>query len=299
MRLESPEDLEDLRKSLIKRLVPNKPCIVISTKATCCYLRGSEKVVEAIKGEIRKQNLEAKVEVRTTGCMGFCEVEPIMVIHPEGIFYPRVKPENTKEIVSETIKKKVVLDRLLYVDPTTGERIKYENDIPFYKGQQRIISGNNSLIDPESIDDYIAIGGYSALSKALFQMEPDNIISEVISSGLRGRGGGGFPTGWKWESCKDAVKSNQLSVISNQTGNQGLKTESCEAYVICNADEGDPGAYMDRSLLEGNPHSILEGMIIGAYAIGSHKGYIYVRNEYPLAVKHLSNALAQARAYGL
>ncbi len=197
----------------------------------------------------------------------------------QGIFYQRVTPDDLKEIIAETVVKKKIIERLLYIDSDTGEKIRYEKDIPFYRKQKRVVFGNNGLIDPENIEDYIAIGGYKALAKALFKMKPEEVIEEVKKSGLRGRGGGGFPTGRKWEFCRRAKGEIK--------------------YVICNADEGDPGAYMDRSLLEGNPHSVLEGMIIGAYAIGSNEGYVYVRNEYPLAVKNVKIAIEQAKKYGL
>ena len=169
------------------------------------------------------------------------------------------------EIIDKTVLKGEVIDRLLYVDPATGEKVVHEDDVPFYKKQTRLVFGQNSKVDPESMEDYLAIGGYSALGKALTGMKPEEIIQEVIKANLRGRGGGGFPAGWKWDATRKATGDPK--------------------YVICNADEGDPGAYMDRSLLEGNPHLVLEGMIIGAYAIGSSQGYIYARNEYPLAVK--------------
>jgi NADH:ubiquinone oxidoreductase subunit F (NADH-binding)/NAD-dependent dihydropyrimidine dehydrogenase PreA subunit len=202
-----------------------------------------------------------------------------VVIEPKKIFYQQVKPEDIPEIIAETVLGGRVIERLLYVDPVSAEKITYEPDVPFYKRQTRTIFGANGTINPMSIEDYIAIGGYSALSKVLTGMKPQQIIDEIKKSGLRGRGGGGFPTGKKWQSCRDA--------------------EADIKYVICNADEGDPGAYQDRSLLEGNPHSVLEGMIIGAYAIGSHRGYIYVRNEYPLAVRHARIAIEQAMDYGL
>ncbi|GAG31861.1 unnamed protein product, partial [marine sediment metagenome] len=213
------------------------------------------------------------------GCHGFCEKGPIIVIYPSKVCYPNVKAKDVSRIVSETVVKNKVIDELLYIAPSTGKKITYEGEIPFYKKQTRTIFGNNGRIDPKSIEDYIAIGGYSANVKALTTMKPKDIIAEVKNSGIRGRGGGGFPTGRKWESASNA---------------KGEKK-----YIICNADEGDPGAYMDRSILEGNPHSIIEGMIIGAFAVGSHNGYIYVRAEYPLAVEHFSIALGQAREIGL
>ena len=202
-----------------------------------------------------------------------------MVIGPEKIFYQRVKPEDVPEIIKQTVINGKIIPRLLYKDPATGEEIAHESDVPFYKKQMRLILGTNGEIDPTDITQYIAAGGYSALSKALLRMSPEKIISEITRSGLRGRGGGGFPTGRKWQSCRAAAGDIK--------------------YVLCNADEGDPGAYPDRSILEGNPHSIIEGMIIGAYAIGSHLGYIYVRNEYPLAVEHARIAIDQATDYGL
>jgi len=213
-----------------------------------------------------------------TGCHGFCERGPLLVINPQKLLYQKVQVEDVPEILSETMEKGNVIDRLLYVNPVTGEKIVHEDEVPFYKHQERIIFGKNGSIDPTSIEDYIAIGGYRALVKALFHMAPEEIIESVKRSGLRGRGGGGFPTGLKWESCRNAPGEPR--------------------YVICNADEGDPGAYMDRSLLEGNPHSVLEGMLIGAYAIGSNRGYVFVRKEYPLAVQNLGIALQQAGEYG-
>jgi NADH-quinone oxidoreductase subunit F len=228
--------------------------------------------------EIKSSGLKGKVDIRRTGCHGFCERGPIVVIFPEEICYLGVKPEDVSEIVSTTLMGKGLVDRLLYKD-SNGEKVVHEGDIPFYKNQTRIVFGNNRLIDPKNIDDYIALGGYDALTKALFEMSPDDVMEMVKRANLRGRGGGGFPAGMKWETTRNAPGKTK--------------------YVIVNADEGDPGAYMDRSLLEGNPHSVLEGLIIGAYAIGSHKGYVYVRQEYPLAIENLSIALNQAREYGL
>jgi NADH-quinone oxidoreductase subunit F len=235
-------------------------------------------VAASIQEEIQKQGLDGEVEFRRTGCHGFCERGPIIVIRPDDICYFQIKPEDVPEIISHTIKEKKIIERLLYTDPATKERIIHESEIPFYKNQGRLVFGSNVQIDPKSIDDYLALGGYSALAKALAQMTPEQVLEEVTKSNLRGRGGGGFPTGRKWAESRNAP------------GN--IK------YVIVNADEGDPGAYMDRSLLEGNPHSVLEGLIIGAYAIGSHEGYIYVRQEYPLAVENVNIAIRQAEEYG-
>jgi len=277
-RLNSPDALESVRKLIVKNRDPDKPCLTICG-GTGCHAFGTGKVVAAFEQERQRQGLEDKIDIRTTGCHGFCERGPLVVIKPENIFYQRVSVEDVSEIISETILKGNIIDRLLYADPNTGEKVTYEHEVPFYKEQKRLVFGNNGLIGPAAIDDYLAVGGYTALVKALFSMSPEQVIEEVKKSGLRGRGGGGFPTGVKWESCRQAHGDTR--------------------YVICNADEGDPGAYMDRSLLEGNPHSILEGMIIGAYAIGSRQGYIYVRNEYPLAVKNAQLAIQQAEEYGL
>ena len=277
-RLSSPDELEGIRKSIIKHRDPNKPCVTICS-GTGCHAYGCERVAAAFKQEVEKQGLETKVDVRATGCHGFCERGPLVVIRPESIFYQRVSVEDVLEIISETVLKGNIIDRLLYTDPNTGKKIIYEHEVPFYKKQKRLVFGNNGYIDPAIIDDYLAVGGYGALSKVLFRMSPEEVIEEVKKSGLRGRGGGGFPTGIKWEACRRAKGDTK--------------------YIICNADEGDPGAYMDRSLIEGNPHSVLEGMIIGAYAIGGHQGYIYVRHEYPLAVKNVEIAIKQAEEYGL
>jgi NADH:ubiquinone oxidoreductase subunit F (NADH-binding)/(2Fe-2S) ferredoxin/ferredoxin len=277
-RLRSPEELERIRKEIVRSRDPERPCITICS-GTGCHAYGCEKVTESFKAELKKQGLEERIDIRTTGCHGFCEKGPVVVINPQKIFYQRVTPEDTAEIVSETLLKKKVIDRLLYTHPGTGEKIVKEDDVPFYKGQMRIIFGNNGKIDPTKIEDYIAIGGYSALSKVLTEVSPEEVINVIKGSGLRGRGGGGFPAGVKWESCRNAPGDKH--------------------YVICNADEGDPGAYMDRSLLEGNPHSVLEGMMIGAFAIGSDEGYIYVRYEYPLAVRNVGIAIDQLRECGL
>jgi NADH-quinone oxidoreductase subunit F len=277
-KLKNREALEKLRNSLQTKRRKDKRRVVSLCAGSGCGAYGTAKVHEALKDELKKQGLQEKVLVKLTGCHGFCEKGPIMVIHPEGIFYPQVKEEKIPDIVEKTIKSGEVVDALTFKDPSTKKRIVHEQDIPFYKLQQRIIFGNNGMIEPTSIEDYIAVGGYSALGKALFDLSPGEIIRQVKKSGLRGRGGGGFPTGIKWETCR---------------------RHEGDRYVICNADEGDPGAYMDRSLLEGNPHSVLEGMIIGAFAIGSHEGYVYVRHEYPLAVKNLILALQGAGNMGL
>ncbi len=277
-RLDSPTELEALRESLVQQRGSDKLCISVCS-GTGCHALGATDVVSALKKALEESDLGDKVDVRGTGCHGFCEKGPIIVIRPQNIFYQQVKVNDVHEILEETILKGNIIDRLLYTDPATGERIVHEDDVPFYRKQQRLVFGNNGYIDPTSIEDYMAVGGYAALAKALVGMSPEEIIDEIKKAGLRGRGGGGFPTGVKWESCRRA--------------------EGDIRYVICNADEGDPGAYMDRSLMEGNPHSVLEGMIIGAYAVGSSQGYVYIRNEYPLALRNLNIALQQVEEYGL
>jgi NADH-quinone oxidoreductase subunit F len=276
-RVSSAAELEELRKDILSRRDPDKPCITLCS-GTACHASGSTEVAASIEEEIKKQGLTDKVDFRRTGCHGFCEKGPIIVIHPEKICYMQIEPKDVPEIISQTIKEKKVVERLLYTDPATNEKIVHESDIPFYKNQERIVFGSNGEIDPTNIDDYLALGGYSGLAKALSEMTPEQVLEEVKKSNLRGRGGGGFPAGRKWEECRNAPDDIK--------------------YVIVNADEGDPGAYMDRSLLEGNPHSVLEGLTIGAYAIGAHEGYIYVRQEYPLAVENVGIAMEQAREYG-
>jgi NADH-quinone oxidoreductase subunit F len=277
-RLNSVKALEALGKAILASRDPDKPCITVCG-GTGCHSFGSQGVSDAFKAEVKKNRLADKVDVKVTGCHGFCEKGPLVVIKPKDIFYQKVAEKDVPEIVADTVVNGRVIDRLLYTDPDTGKKVTYEPKVPFYNKQKRLVFGNNGLIDPTSIEDYIAVGGYAALGRVLSGMTPEGVIKEVKKSGLRGRGGGGFPTGDKWQSCR--------------------KAEGEKHYVICNCDEGDPGAFMDRSLMEGNPHSVLEGMLIGAYAIGSHEGYIYVRNEYPLAVKNAETAIKQAEEYGL
>jgi len=277
-RLKSPSELDTLRKDILAKKDPNKPCITLCA-GTGCQASGCENVGLAFEEELGKQGLETRIDLKKTGCHGFCEKGPLVVIYPEEICYLQVQPSDVPEIISQTILEDKVIDRLLYVDPMTAERIALESEIPFYWNQTRLILGNNSRIDPTNIEDYIALDGYSALAKVLSEMTPEGVIEEVKTANLRGRGGGGFPAGRKWEECCNAPGDIR--------------------YVIVNADEGDPGAYMDRSLLEGNPHSVLEGLIIGAYAIGAQLGYIYVRQEYPLAVENVKIAIKQAEELGL
>jgi len=277
-KLASPAELEALRTSIVQQKSSDKVCISVCC-GTGCLALGAAGVVEAFKEELKNRGLEEEIEIKATGCHGFCEKGPVIVIRPEKIFYHGASVEDVPEIISETILNGNVINRLLYTDPATKRKVVHEDEVKFYKMQQRLVFGNNGSIDPTSIEDYIAVGGYAALAKVLFEMSPRQIIDEVKKAGLRGRGGGGFPTGVKWESCSRA--------------------EGDIKYVICNADEGDPGAYMDRSLMEGNPHSVLEGMAIGAFAVNSKQGYVYIRNEYPLALQNLNAAIQQAEEYGL
>ena len=256
----------------------NKPTIIISS-GTCGQARGSKEVVDKLQKVIRKYKLEKKVNIRVTGCHGFCQVEPIVIINPKNIFYQQVEPDDIDEIVNETIINDKIIDRLLYIDPNTGKSITNVNDVPFYKKQCRNLLEKNVLVDPTKIEDYMAIGGYSAFCKVLKTMTPEGVIDVIKASGLRGRGGAGFPTGIKWSICREAKGKIK--------------------YIVCNADEGDPGAYMNRSLLEGNPYLVLEGMLIGAYAIGAVEGFIYIRHEYPLAKSNVRIAIDQMRKYGL
>jgi NADH:ubiquinone oxidoreductase subunit F (NADH-binding)/(2Fe-2S) ferredoxin/Pyruvate/2-oxoacid:ferredoxin oxidoreductase delta subunit len=245
---------------------------------TGCRANGAIKVYEALQTEVETRGASRKVEARATGCQGFCQGGPLLLLAPEGIVYQHVRVEDVAEIVEKTVLGGEVVERLLCVDPATDRRCTREADIPFYRHQQRVLLRDNGLLDPTSIDAYIALGGYSALARAL-EMGPAAVLEEVKRSGLRGRGGAGFPTGRKWEACR--------------------KAEGELKYVVCNADEGDPGAFMDDALLEGNPHSVLEGMIIGALAMGAREGHVYVRQEYPVAVERITRAISQARELGL
>jgi NADH-quinone oxidoreductase subunit F len=250
---------------------------------TACHASGRVALKKAVDKALEERGLAGKVALIETGCHGFCEQGPIMVLRPRGIFYPRVLPKDVPEIIDTSVVGDGIVDRLLYKDPATGEPVSLEKEIPFYALQSRIVLGLNGKIDPFSLDDYLAHGGYTALAKVLAEADPIAVIDEIERSGLRGRGGAGFPTGKKWRTSR--------------------RNPGEVHYVICNADEGDPGAFMDRSVLEGNPHSVIEGMIIAAYAIGAKNGpvagYVYVRHEYPFAVERLRYALEQARERGL
>ena len=270
--------MEKLRKGILSVRDPDKPCIAICAGMGCLGLSNG-RVISAFEEEVDKKDLKAKVEIRATGCHGYCEKGPVVVIYPEEICYVEVTPKDIPEIVSQTVLGKKVIDHLIYTNPDTGEKSAHLSEIPFYKNQMRQIFGNNTKIDPRSIDDYLAVGGYSALSKSLLEMSPEEVIDEVKKANLRGRGGGGFPAGRKWDTARNAPGK--------------------EKYVIVNAHEGESGAYMDRAILSGNPHSVLEGLIIGAYAIGSHQGFIYARHDAPQLKKNIDIALAKAGEYGL
>ncbi|MCM1487127.1 MAG: NADH-quinone oxidoreductase subunit NuoF [Firmicutes bacterium] len=254
---------------------------VLVCGGTGCTSSGSPAIIDRLHEEIKKNGLEEEVQVVRTGCFGLCALGPIMIVYPEGCFYSAVKEEDIPEIVSEHLLKGRIVERLLYQETVTENGIKPLNDTNFYKKQHRVALRNCGLINPENIDEYIALDGYQALAKVLNEMTPEQVIQTILDSGLRGRGGAGFPTGKKWQLARTIV----------QDGGQ--------KYVCCNADEGDPGAFMDRSVLEGDPHAVIEAMAIAGYAIGASQGYIYVRAEYPIAVKRLQIAIDQAREYGL
>lgn len=269
-------DFETIKEQILKKRESQK--IVLRTCNTGCRARKSQKVIDVLDSAIKEKGIQDTVKIIKTGCHGFCEMGPIIVVEPENIFYRKVKPEDVREIVSRLTEGGVV-ERLLWPDPVTKERIPFEREIPTYKRQKKEVTYKCGRIDPTDIEDYIAADGYSALGKVMTSMSPEEVIRTVIASGLRGRGGGGFSTGIKWKMCSEAP--------------------SAIKYIITNGDEGDPGAFMDRSLMEGDPHSVIEGMIIGAYAIGAHEGFIYVRDEYPIAIEHLSLAIRQAEEYGI
>lgn len=252
---------------------------VLVCQGTGCLSSGSTGVLKNLEAEVRSQGLKDQVRVVKSGCFGFCMQGPVMIVYPEGVFYTRVEPKDVPEIVDAHLKNGKVVERLLFKDPATDKPVEEFDDILFFKGQKRVVLRNCGSINPESIEEYIALDGYFGLANALSKMTPEQVIEEVKKSGLRGRGGGGFPTGRKWEFARNA--------------------KGAPKYVICNADEGDPGAFMDRSILEGDPHAVLEAMCIAGYAIGSRQGYIYVRAEYPVAVNRLEIAIAQAREKGL
>jgi NADH-quinone oxidoreductase subunit F len=277
-KLRSVQELNELRELCRQAVQSDKPCLTVCCGSGCTAAGGNE-VAAALRRSLQKSGLEDKIEVKTTGCHGFCEKGPVMIIWPEGTFYNRVAPSDAAAIVASSSNGRKPVEKLLFKDAVTGERVLREDEVPFYKKQTRVLFANNGRIDPKNIEDYFRIGGYEGLAKTLREFTPEKVVDSVTRSGLRGRGGAGFPTGVKWE-----VMRRQQSEMK---------------YIICNADEGDPGAFMDRSLLEGNPHSVIEGMLIGAFALGASEGVVYVRAEYPLAVEHLRIAIRQAEEYGL
>jgi len=277
-KLTSMQDLAVLRDELRAKKDKKAKEVAICTGTGCLGL-GAAKVYKAFQAEILKRGLQEEIRVKETGCPGFCQRGTIVVATPPGVYYLGVQPSDVTEIIEETLLSGRLVDRLLYADPLTGQKAVQEEDIPFYRHQSRLLIKNNIKIDPKNIFDYIELGGYQALARVLSGMTPQQVIDEIKRSGLRGRGGGGFPTGQKWQSTRDAPGPIK--------------------YVIVNCDEGDPGAFMDRALMEGNPHSVLEGLIIGAYAVGASNGFIYVRMEYPLAVENARHALRQAKELGL
>jgi len=277
-KLNTIADFHSLKGRLRTGRDDRRPTIIIPA-GTCGQTSGANDLIRIAKREILSNGLMGGVDLRITGCHGFCQMEPSVLVEPFRAFYPNVNLEQMTRIVHATAKGEVV-DELLPRDADTGEPIRRQEDLPFFKKQVRSLLGRNELVDPIRSYHYIANGGYSALATLLSSSTPQRVVEEVKSSGLRGRGGAGFPTGFKWE------------MLASQPGTGGK-------YLVCNADEGDPGAYMDRSVLEGNPHGVIEGMLIGAFGTGASHGVVYVRNEYPLAIKHLTIALDQARELGL
>jgi NADH:ubiquinone oxidoreductase subunit F (NADH-binding)/(2Fe-2S) ferredoxin/NAD-dependent dihydropyrimidine dehydrogenase PreA subunit len=277
-RLETPADLIKLRENVVAERNAKETWLAVCA-GTGCRAYGAETLAASLEEEIAKRGLENKIGVRRTGCHGFCERGPLVVVQPSDVCYLGAQPKNVADIVDKLCSGEGTVDNLLFLDEADDTRLAHLDEIPFYKYQHRIVLKQNVLIDASELMDYIAVGGYSALAKALSGMTPAGVLNEVKAAKLRGRGGGGFPAGRKWETTRDAHGEPK--------------------YVIVNADEGDPGAYMDRSILEGNPHAVLEGLILGAYAIGASEGFIYVRQEYPLARKHAQKALEQAREYGI
>jgi len=273
--IKNSQQLNALAKEIQTKKEKYKGKTIAICNGSSCKALGADKITQLVRDEIKKHNLDVDVvDVLATGCHGFCERGPLMIIQPEEIFYQKIKPEDVPEIITETIINNRIIDKLIYDDPKTKKKIVYKPDISFYKKQTRLLLESNEHINPKNIEDYIGIGGYSALAKAL-TMKPEVIIEEILKAGLRGRGGGGFLTGRKWKFCH-----NEKSDIK---------------YVICNA----AGAFIARSISEGNPHSVIEGMIIGAYAIGAHKGYIYVRHGYPLAIENLYLSIESAKEFGI
>ncbi|MDO8136645.1 MAG: NuoF family protein [Candidatus Brocadiales bacterium] len=277
-RLNSIKDLRALRDGLKREQEAKIPTIVVCG-GTGCETFGGHALFEAFQDLLEKRGLQEKVRLKKTGCQGLCERGPLVTLWPRNIFYQKVKEQDATRILEETVLKDEIIQNLLYADPHTGEKVVYQHEVPFYKKQLRLVLRHNGSIDPTKLTDYIAAEGYTALEKVLTEMTPEEVIRSVTNSGLRGRGGAGFPTGKKWEIVRKAPGEVK--------------------YLVCNGDEGDPGAFMDRSVLEGNPHSVLEGMLIASYAMGIKRGFFYVRAEYQMAVEHVNTAIQQAKELGL
>jgi NADH-quinone oxidoreductase subunit F len=280
MRIDSRAAFESFRAEAERKQSRHRREVLVCC-GTGCLANGSAAVAEAFAAELAERRLDAKVGTFTkrTGCHGFCERGPLVVVNPEGVLYTQVKPKDVAEICDKTLAGGEVVTRLLYKDPAAKKRVERYADVPFYANQTRIAMRNIGKIDPTDLGDAVAHGAWAGLARALFELTPDQVIAEIEKAGLRGRGGAGFATARKWRACRKAAGERK--------------------FVLCNGDEGDPGAFKDRSIMEGDPHSVLEGMVIGAYAIGAHEGFIYVRDEYPLAVVNLTLALEAARAHGL
>lgn len=277
-RLTHPSQLQDWKAHLLLDRPAYEKMVVVSS-GTCGEASGSLRIIDALREELVKRNLGAKIGMEITGCHGLCELEPNMVIYPRGIFYKKLETKHVPAVVEETLLKNKIISSLVYADPKSGRKFSLQKEIPFYQKQMRVLTEGNFKINPTRIEDYILADGYQALAKVLFDMTAEEVIHEIGVSGLREREGAGVPTGKKWQACRDEISERK--------------------YIICHGDDGDPGAYMDRILLEGNPHSVIEGMIIGAYAIGAGEAYVCVRREYPLAVRHIMLALEQAQRCGL
>ncbi len=282
-KLRSVDELAQLKQRLSAQQDPSKPVIIVC-HGTGCMANGSPQVAKALAEAMDAAGLEPDVRplIKPTGCHGFCARGPLVIVKPQNIFYQQVQPDDAQEIVQKTLIEGKAVERLLYVDPVTKKPVEKVEDIGFYKHQTRLALRHIGYVNPADIRDTIIAGGYEALAKALSSMSPEDVLKEVEISGLRGRGGAGFPTGRKWRAALE---------FSRKSGEK--------VYVLCNGDEGDPGAFMDRTIMEGDPHAVIEGMILGAYALGAREGYIYVRAEYPVAIHNLTIAMDQARALGL
>ena len=280
-KIKNVSEFQDLHQALLAAYDPDQPVARVCLGPGCLAL-GAEKVSRTFKSAIKKKKKNFKVQplIKTTGCHGFCSQGTLVSLAPADLLYVRVKPEDVAEIVETSLIKGKVVERLLYSD--NGTRYRSAAEIPFFRAQEKIILKNVGVIDPLDIHDAIRSGAYQSMAKALLEMSPDEVVNTMEVSGLRGRGGSGFPTGYKWRRAAENIRENPGP-----------------AYLIANGEEGDPGAFMDRAIMEGDPHAVIEGMIIGGYAMGSHEGFLYVRHEYPLAIHHLSVALQQARGLGL